>query len=334
MNLGNRFFNRINAASTEEGWQILFYYNLYRLGLTILLVALASPVIEQLSNPQALTTLVLPIGGIALISVIAFFTIRRRWPALHIQAHTLFIVDIVLITILTFSQWLLDSSTLILYVTTAAATAVLFHLRVSLVYTTVCTILIFYGDYLEFVNGTAILKDYYLTPLLVVGLYSVVVIVGTVANRSRTVQTVVKEQERVLADLDQINQVVLEQLDLGVLFVDQKLNVLQINKSARALIGEFIGGDQNRITGELGEIISVYLKLPKNNEFSFRVANHELGFTILPLRNGYLVQIEDQTHIQKQIQQSKLASIGRMASAISHEIRNPLSAINRCIDHV
>ena len=43
---------------------------------------------------------------------------------------------------------------------------------------------------------------------------------------------------------------------------------------------------------------------------------------------GLLVQIEDQTSIQRQIQQSKLASIGRMASAISHEIRNPLSAIN------
>ncbi|NND00450.1 MAG: HAMP domain-containing histidine kinase, partial [Gammaproteobacteria bacterium] len=70
------------------------------------------------------------------------------------------------------------------------------------------------------------------------------------------------------------------------------------------------------------------LKLPNNEGFNFRVGRRELGFTIIPLRSGHLIQIEDQTSIQKQIQQSKLASIGRMASAISHEIRNPLSAIN------
>jgi len=322
-----RFFNSINASTDEEGWQILFYYNLYRLGLTVLLVALASPVIEQLSDNSSVKTLLIPIAGIALLSLATFINIRRRWPALYIQAHVLFLLDIVFISILTFSQHLLESSTLILYVTTAAATAVLFHLRVSLSYTLLCTILIFYGDYLEFLDGTAVLQDYYLTPLLVVGLFSVVVIVGTVANRSRTVHTVVQEQEKVLADLDQINQVVLEQLDLGVLFLDQKLNIQLINKSARNLMGEFISA-QNRVIGELGEVISVYLKLPKNDDFSFRVANHELGFSILPLRNGFLVQIEDQTNLQKQIQQSKLASIGRMASAISHEIRNPLSAIN------
>jgi two-component system sensor histidine kinase PilS (NtrC family) len=228
---------------------------------------------------------------------------------------------------LTLSQHLLDSSTLILYVTAAAATAVLFHLKVSLFYTSLIAAIIFYTDYWEIIDGTTIIENYYLTPLLVVGLYSVVVIVGTVANRSRTVQIVVEEQEKVLADLDQINQVVLDQLDLGVIFLDQKLNIILINQSASNMINEFIN-DRNRVVGELSEVLSVYLKIPKSKGFNFRVNNKELSFSTLPLRNGYLVQIEDQTSIKKQIQQSKLASIGRMASAISHEIRNPLSAIN------
>jgi len=72
----------------------------------------------------------------------------------------------------------------------------------------------------------------------------------------------------------------------------------------------------------------VYLKIPLSNGFIFRIKNKELAFSTIPLRNGYLVQIEDQTAIQRRIQQSKMASVGRMASAISHEIRNPLSAIN------
>ena len=327
MNKDTELFSKINAGTDEEGWRILFYYNLYRLGLTILLLGLASSILKQITTLEASVTLLVPICGIAVISLITFFNIKRRKPALYIQAHILFVFDIVFITMLTLSQHLLDSSTLILYVTTAAATAVLFHLKVSLAYTTFCAALIFYTDYLDFIDGAAVIENYYLTPLLVVGLFSVVVIVGTVANRSRTVQTVVEEQEKVLADLDQINQVVLDQLDLGVIFLDQKLNIILINQSAKNLIGEFIN-DRNRLVGELSEVLTVYLKIPKSKGFNFRINNKELGFSTLPLRNGYLVQIEDQTSIQKQIQQSKLASIGRMASAISHEIRNPLSAIN------
>ncbi len=305
----------------------MFYYNIYRLGLTVLLLVLASPSIGKASDLTNLLTLWLPIFGIATMSALTFFNIHRQKPELYLQAHTLFVLDIVFISVLTFSHHLLESSTLILYVTTAAATAVLFHLKISLIYTGICTLLIFLIDYLDYRAGETVYDTYYLTPLLAMGLFSVVVIVGVIANRSRTAQSVVKEQGKVLADLDQINQVVLEQLDVGVLFLDKRLKIAIQNKSAREMIGHFIDSS-NRLTGELAEVLSVYLKIPRSKGFTFRVKNKELGVSTLPLRNGYLVQIEDQTSIQKQIQQSKMASIGRMASAISHEIRNPLSAIN------
>ena len=317
----------VNARSDNEGWQILFYYNIYRLALTVLLVILASPAIGRLGSSADNLTLWGPIVGIAGISLLTFYTIKRRRPALYIQAHTLFVLDIVFISMLTFTHHLLDSSTLILYVTTAAATAVLFHLKVSLAYTVICISLILLNDYLKFQYGADGYHNYYLTPLLVVGLTSVVIIVGIIANRSRTAQTAVKEQGKALADLDQINQVVLEQLDLGVIFLGQKLKIEISNRAAREMVADYIS-DNNKLVGDLAEVVSVYLRIPRSKGFFFRVRNKELAFSTIPLRNGYLVQIEDQTEIQKRIQQSKMASVGRMASAISHEIRNPLSAIN------
>ena len=275
----------------------MFYYNLYRLGLTILLVVLATPTLAMASI-STLLTLWGPIIGIAIVSGATFYNIRRRTPELYIQAHILFLLDIVFITILTYSHHLLDSSTLILYVTTAAATAVLFHLKVSLMYTALATVLIFIDDYIDFRSGDLLLQNYYLTPLLVVGLFSVVVIVGVVATRSRTAQSVVKHQGKVLADLDQINQVILEQLDVGVVFLDQRLNIGIQNKSARDMIGLYIDSS-DRLTGELAEVLSVYLKIPRSKGFTFRIKNKELGFSTLPLRNGYLVQIENQTAVQK-----------------------------------
>ena len=320
-------FSDFNTDSDEEGWQILFYYNIYRLGLTILLLALASPVIGTISLSGSFYGLLIPTIGIAVISLATFVNIQRRWPPLFLQAHFLFLLDILFITMLTFSRQLLDSSTLILYVTTASATAVLFSQRISLLYTLLCAFLIFYNDYAKFMEGTIVIRNYYLTPLLVVGLFSVVAIVGRIAGRARTVQTVVAQQERALEDLDRINQVILEQLDIGVLFVDNRLNVEQINKSARDMIGAFIQ-ENGRISGELAEVMSEHIRGGTGDGFNFRVQNREFGFTLLPMSNGQLVQIEDRTQIQKQIQQSKLASIGRMASAISHEIRNPLNAIS------
>ena len=171
------------------------------------------------------------------------------------------------------------------------------------------------------------IREYYLTPLLVVGLFTVVAIVGRIAGRARSVQTVVAQQNRALEDLDRINQVILEQLDIGVMFVDNKLNIEQINRSARNQIGVFIN-ENERISGELAEAIAEHVRSGTHESFNFRIQNREFAFTLLPLSNGQLIQIEDRTQIQKQIQQSKLASIGRMASAISHEIRNPLNAIS------
>lgn len=327
LSASSQIFRDVNTNSDEEGWQILFYYSLYRLGLTALLIALASPVIGKLTVAQATTSFILPVAGIAAISLITLVNIQRRKPALYLQAHFLFVMDILFITILTFSRYLLDSSTIILYVTTAAATAVLFHLRVSITYTIVCAILILYKDYLEFVAGSKVLDTYYLTPLLLTGLFSIVVIVGMIANQSRNVKTVVQKQERELADLDQVNQYILEHLEIGVLLLDDKLNIQLINDTAKGLVQHFIGSTY-QIKGELGDRIKPAMQSPGNREFNFRINNRELAFTTLPLATGYLIQIEDLSRVQRQIQQSKLASIGRMASAISHEIRNPLSAIN------
>ncbi|MGB5708926.1 MAG: hypothetical protein WBM41_19120, partial [Arenicellales bacterium] len=98
-----QLFIKVNASTDDEGWRILFYYNLYRLGLTILLLVLASPVIQQISTAEASISLLLPICGIAIVSLLTFVNIKRRWPALYVQAHFLFLLDIVFITMLTLS---------------------------------------------------------------------------------------------------------------------------------------------------------------------------------------------------------------------------------------
>jgi len=53
-------------------------------------------------------------------------------------------------------------------------------------------------------------------------------------------------------------------------------------------------------------------------------------FMLLPTRYQvfYMIIIEDSSLYNQRLQQSKLASLGRLTASIAHEIRNPLSAIN------
>ena len=47
---------------------------------------------------------------------------------------------------------------------------------------------------------------------------------------------------------------------------------------------------------------------------------------------GVVIFLEDLSRIQRQAQQMKLASLGRLTANIAHEIRNPLSAINHAAE--
>ena len=315
------------SSAATQGWKVLFYYNTYRLTLIILLIAASSSAWPRISPGDISASVLHPIPGIIGISLLTYLNIYRRWPSLHIQAHFLFILDIAFITMLSFGQGVFASSTLIFYVTTAAATAILFPLRTSLIYTCICACLIFYKDYDSFLSNQLKLDTYYQTPLYVIGLFSVVVIVGKIAANLRATQSVIKEQEETLSDFDQINKHIVDQIDLGVLFVDQNMRIQMINQSASAMVGQLITRSRY-LKGEFATQLQKHIHHQKPSEFSFRIQNLNLHITSTPLNNGHLIQLDNQSNVNHKIQQSKMASVGRMASAISHEIRNPLSAIN------
>ena len=46
-------------------------------------------------------------------------------------------------------------------------------------------------------------------------------------------------------------------------------------------------------------------------------------------RGGILITLEDQKEIDNQVEQKKLASLGKLTAGVAHEIRNPLSAIHQ-----
>ncbi len=315
-----------NVWSGDEGWELLFYYNLYRFGLALILAALALPNYNLFTTGYSSGVLQFAMAGFAAVSVTAYFTIRRQSPAIHIQAHCLFLLDIVFISLLAISRELHDSNIIVFYVTTVGATAVMFRTKTALAYSIIAIFVIYLRDSPDIISGIAKLEDLYFSALTSIGLMTIVVIVSRIAKHTRAVQSVLEKQELDLADLDDINQIIVDQLEIGVLFLDHDMSVKLINNTATNLLGEFMA--DSKTTGKLSELLQPRVAVESNAALSFRHKDQVFRLTTTTMRNGFLVYIEDRTQISRKINQTRLSTVGRFANAISHEIRNPLNAIN------
>jgi two-component system sensor histidine kinase PilS (NtrC family) len=304
----------------------LFYYNIYRFVLVIVLVFLALPNFNLFTIGYSSWVPQFAILGFILVSVVALITIKKQSPAIHIQAHCLFLADILFISALAISHELHDSNIVIFFITTVGATAVIFRTKTALAYSIIAIFVIYIRDSLDIFSGISSVEDLYLSALTSIGLLTIVVIVSRIAQRTRVVQSVLEKQELDLADLDDVNQIIIDQLEIGVLFLEDDMTVKLINSSARDLITEFIV--DARATGKLAELLKLHISSPSRKLISFRHKDKVLNLSTTTMRSGFLVHIEDRTQLSRQITQTKLSTVGRFASAISHEIRNPLNAIN------
>ena len=322
-------FRLIRAANVwvgDQGWELLYYYNLYRLGLALVLLTLSSPALFNPESGFGSWTLAISIVGFFLVSVVAFFCIKIQSPAIQIQAHALFLVDILLISFITFSNSLHDTNIAVFFITTVAATAVMFRTKTALGYASIATLIIFAKDIVDVLLFEGSYRDFYIAALTALGFHAIVLVVSRLAQQTQVVQQALEQQELDLADLDDINQMIVDHLEIGILFLDDELGIKLINDNARELVGDYI--ESASVTGKLATIVQKYPDMLSGKQFTFRHGSKVLELSSNPLRNGLLVRIVDRTQISKKIQDTKLSSVGRLASAISHEIRNPLNAIN------
>lgn len=150
------------------------------------------------------------------------------------------------------------------------------------------------------------------------------------------------EVEKHLAFAEQVRKV-LESLPWGVVALDRRGGILQINTSACRLLRhstesgahEWADLSSNLSEPNRIEIDKCLAQAAKGKECRVGISESDgrhLVFRAAPgAENGVTVVIEDVTHEverEKELQRTRtLAEIGRMTSAIAHEVRNPLTSI-------
>lgn len=162
---------------------------------------------------------------------------------------------------------------------------------------------------------------------------------------SRTSQQLVQAQEQVVA-LEELAEAILESLPSGVLTVDGDERLLFINRAG----GELLGEERDQLVGRpSGDVLPGLPDGPRpeqarlNFELELDAGDsirHFAGTAAslkgLEGRTGRVVIFDDQTELlrlqQEASRHQELATVGRFAAGMAHEIRNPLAAMLGCLN--
>jgi two-component system sensor histidine kinase PilS (NtrC family) len=192
----------------------------------------------------------------------------------------------------------------------------------------------------------------FIVALNLFGFFTIAALGGLMAERAHAAGARLARASSQLADLQALNQNVIDSLPSGLVTTDAQRRVLTFNRAAEAICGLTAASVMGRPLAEVLQLPADLTQTLRRGlatggarrlEMKFRRADGReidvgLSVTHVPTPGGYagfLVTFQDLTDIKKlerdvRIQQ-RLAAVGEMAAGIAHEIRNPLASMSGSI---
>jgi two-component system sensor histidine kinase PilS (NtrC family) len=138
-----------------------------------------------------------------------------------------------------------------------------------------------------------------------------------------------------LANLAQVNELIIRRMKTGVLVVDEANRIHQLNESAWMLMGNPTAEqrDLGMVAPELSRRLYHWRASGKLDETATALADGvpEIvpRFTRLAPHDDshVLIFLDDTSLLSRRAEELTLSSLGRLSASIAHEIRNPLAAI-------
>ncbi len=227
--------------------------------------------------------------------------------------------------------------------------SVLGSLRLALGTAAGITVLMLVEALLSYLKGPTDATPYFAQPALSgVGYFAIAWLSNQLSTRLAKEAQRARQSQLAASIQRQVNELVIESLPDGVLVVDEKGCVRAANPAARQLLGsqQSLGTPIFDLTDEAGWLpllnltrLSVGTGLSQEEDVTIRHGSDGPrrlhARTRLAAPNGHageslcVLFLQDQRELEARVRTERMAGMGRLSTAVAHEIRNPLSAITQ-----
>ncbi|TCS36434.1 sensor histidine kinase [Reinekea marinisedimentorum] len=323
-------FNFTNVTHRAE--QLLFWFGIYRLILASGLLVLALipdaamdvfPWVHQESLQLATVSyLVLAILGL-------LFSVNEQIAKSSVT--TLLITDILVMAFILRYCGGVDSGLGSLILITVGIGGMLLPARQSFMTASAAAIAVVYTELLPMPQHLG--KDLVQAALLGVAYFVVTALLQYVGHRVKTSEQLARAQADTILDLRHLNELIVQRMRTGIIVITYDGAIRLLNDSARYLLNI----EEKRpfwLNKEMHQRLEDW-KINNDMMVPPYQASNELPVVSINFAKlqptefaDIILFLEDNGKMTQQVQQLKLASLGRLTASIAHEIRNPLGAIS------
>ena len=328
--------SRTDPALSDINRRELYFFNLFRaLQAVVIAGFMFSPLLTswvKLDHP-----LLGRLDGLIYLLLSGYALVRtEHWRHdLRLKVAALLALDIFATTIALFSLTNPPSAIAMLLLVNVGAGALLLPARQAGFFAALATLCVI-GQCLlsRILDGTdRNLIEYGLYGL---GYFAITTLALALGKQMRETEALAEQRGIDLANLAQINELIIRRMKTGVLVVDDANRVHRWNESAWSLIGNPKPGqrDLGSVAPELSRRLYHWRTTGKIDTTAVALAEGAPEviprFTRLSSNDdeNVLIFLDDTSLVSRRAEELTLSSLGRLSASIAHEIRNPLAAIS------
>lgn len=328
-------FSKDYGIPARQAWLLLKVFLAYRFILAGLFIVLFQVQIGPSSLGAYNSQLYLHGSrSYLMLSIISGICIAWRLTGYTLQAQLLIFTDIAILTLLMHACGGVTSGIGILLAVTISYGGLLIGGRCAMFFAAIASLAVLSEQIYADLAGLSEQTSYMYAGMLGASFFTIALLSDVLAKRSEQTVQLARQQKQTITQLEELNHYIIQHLQSGIIITNKKQVIQMANEAALRLTSlSAMPATLAGISEQLWLDFQIWLNEPEQAIAQLQLPDRsEIHVRFMPLPTQpeclYLITLEDIALYSQRLQQSKLASLGRLTASIAHEIRNPLGAIS------